>query len=74
MQSELRVLFVEDHELDAELCQHELKRAGLQFTARRVYTRATYTQALEAFAPDLILSDFSMPTDLDGFAALSMRP
>src|SRR5688572_1033553 len=72
MESEVRVLFVEDQPLDAELCEHELRRAGLRFLSKRVYTRAAYTEALAQFAPDLILSDFSMPTDLDGFAALGL--
>jgi diguanylate cyclase (GGDEF)-like protein/PAS domain S-box-containing protein len=72
MDSQVRVLFVEDQPLDAELCEHELRRAGLKFESRRVYTRASFTEALASFAPDLILSDFSMPTDLDGFAALGL--
>src|SRR3954470_12696487 len=72
MESELKVLFVEDQPLDAELCEHELRRAGLRFVSTRVYSREAYTEALERFAPDLILSDFSMPTDLDGFTALGL--
>jgi diguanylate cyclase (GGDEF)-like protein/PAS domain S-box-containing protein len=72
MESELKVLFVEDQPLDAELCEHELRHAGLQFHSQRVCTRAAFVQALETFGPDLILSDFSMPTDLDGFAALGL--
>src|SRR5215217_2181014 len=72
MESQVRVLFVEDQPLDAELCEHELRRAGLQFESQRVYTRAAYTHALASFSPDLILSDFSMPTDLDGFTALGL--
>jgi diguanylate cyclase (GGDEF)-like protein/PAS domain S-box-containing protein len=72
MESELRVLFVEDQPLDAELCEHELRRAGLKFQSQRVYTRAAFAAALHQFAPDLILSDFSMPTDLDGFTALGL--
>ncbi|HEV7803032.1 MAG TPA: EAL domain-containing protein [Burkholderiales bacterium] len=72
MVSELRVLLVEDEPLDAELCEHELRGAGFAFLSQRVYTRAAYTEALTSFAPDVILSDFSMPTDLDGFAALAI--
>jgi diguanylate cyclase (GGDEF)-like protein/PAS domain S-box-containing protein len=72
MQSELRVLFVEDQPLDAELCEHELRRAGLQFQSKRVFTRSAFSEALANFGPDLILSDFSMPSDLDGFTALGM--
>lgn len=68
----LHILFVEDQALDAELCEHELRRSGLAFTSSRVCTRDAYVEALETTAPAVILSDFSMPTDLDGFAALSI--
>ena len=72
MSSNLRILFVEDLALDAELCEHELRGAGLEFTSERVYTRDEYERALSESSPDLILSDFSMPTDLDGFTALGL--
>ena len=72
MDSKLRILIVEDQVLDAELCEHELRRAGLKFELQRVCTRADYGQALADFVPDVILSDFSMPTDLDGFSALEI--
>src|SRR5436853_7313094 len=72
MDSKLRILIVEDQALDAELCEHELRRAGLKFELQRVCTRADYTHALADFGPDVILSDFSMPTDLDGFSALEI--
>ena len=72
MDGDLRILFVEDQPHDAELCQHQLQRAGLKFTAKRIQTRATFEHALQEFVPDLILCDFSMPTDLDGFLALSI--
>src|SRR5688572_27702556 len=72
MNRELRILLVEDQAHDAELCRHELMSAGLKFQAERVHTRASFERALAEFAPDLILSDFSMPTDLDGFLALEI--
>src|SRR3990170_2652789 len=72
MAGELRILFIEDQSHDAELCRHELQRVGLRFEAQRVQTRASFERALAEFAPDLILSDFSMPTDLDGFLALEI--
>src|SRR6185436_566651 len=68
----LRILIVEDVPADAELCQRELKRAGLQFTVQRVDTRAGFERALREFAPDLILSDFSMPSAFDGLTALDL--
>ncbi len=70
MERELRILIVEDVATDAELCQRELQRAGLKFTAQRVDTQQAFERALGEFRPEIILSDFSMPTGFDGFAAL----
>jgi diguanylate cyclase (GGDEF)-like protein/PAS domain S-box-containing protein len=72
MGEQIKVLLVEDQAIDAELCEHELTRAGFRFTSRRVCTRAAFQQALSDFPPDVILSDFSMPTDLDGIGALAV--
>src|SRR5687768_7661420 len=68
----LRILIVEDAVADAELIGQELDRAGLRCTLRRVDTLATFEVALEEFAPDLILSDFTLPGSFDGLAALEL--
>ncbi len=65
----LRILILEDVPADAELAERELRRAGLEFTARRVETEAEFLAALDEFQPDLILSDYRLPT-FDGMAAL----
>ena len=67
----LRVLIVEDQPTDAELLQYDMRRAGLEFTARRVETQDSFELALQEFEPDLILSDFSMPS-FDGLSALDL--
>src|SRR4051794_14184348 len=67
----LRVLILEDIESDAEFLRRELKRAGINFTARCVDNRAGYLEALQEFNPDIILSDFSMPS-FDAFDALEL--
>lgn len=72
MEENLRILIMEDVPTDAELCERELRGAGLKFTAQRVDTRAAFERALNEFKPDLILSDFSMPTAFDGLAALDL--
>jgi diguanylate cyclase (GGDEF)-like protein/PAS domain S-box-containing protein len=69
---ELRILLVEDSPSDAELCQRELRRAGLKFTVRCVETLPAFERELEDFKPDLVLSDFSMPTSFDGLMALDL--
>ena len=67
----VRVLLTEDVAADAELEVRELKRAGLRFTHRVVDREESFERALREFAPDVILSDFSMP-GFDGMAALAM--
>ncbi len=71
MSQHLKVLIVEDQPADAELLQYDMRRAGLEFTAQRVETQDTFEAALREFGPDLILSDFSMPS-FDGLSALGL--
>jgi diguanylate cyclase (GGDEF)-like protein/PAS domain S-box-containing protein len=67
----IRVLLTEDVPADAELELRELKRAGLRVKHRIVDSEQSFEQALREFAPDVILSDFSMP-GFDGMAALAL--
>ena len=69
---ELRVLILEDAVTDAELCERELRQAGLKFVWRRVETRPAFEAALEEFAPNLIISDFSLSGAFDGLTALDL--
>jgi diguanylate cyclase (GGDEF)-like protein/PAS domain S-box-containing protein len=73
----IKVLLVEDLAEDADLLLREMRLHGLDATGRRVDTAAEYESALVSFAPDLILSDYTLP----GFAgtealqiARSLRP
>jgi PAS domain S-box-containing protein len=56
-----RLLLIEDVADDAELIAAELRRAGLAFTSHRVDSEASLRQALRHFAPDVVLSDHSLP-------------
>ena len=67
----LHILMLEDVATDAELIERELEREGLAFDARRVTTRDAFEQALDAFDPDLVLADYSLPS-FDGMAALEL--
>ena len=64
----LQVLMLEDNATDAELIVRELRRAGYDLQWRRVETSADFLAAITT-APDLIISDFSLP-GYDGLAAL----
>jgi len=60
----LRVLLVEDSHDDAELMCRQMLDAGLQASFERVDTAQALVDALPRFAPDVVLSELSMP----GFA------
>ena len=57
----IRVLQVEDSELDAELVLAELDADGIPHEARLVDDEAGYLAALDEFAPHIVLSDLSVP-------------
>jgi diguanylate cyclase (GGDEF)-like protein/PAS domain S-box-containing protein len=67
----VRVLMVEDVATDAELEVRELKRAGMRVEHRLVDREEQFLAELENFAPDVIISDFSMP-HFDGMTALAL--
>ena len=73
MAQELRILILEDAPADAELMMRELRKAGIQFTALRVDTEAEFRLQLRQFAPDLILSDYGLPTYNGLFALADAR-
>ena len=67
----VHILLLEDNDADAELVEVELRRAGLDFTARRVVTRPDFERALREFHPDIIVSDHELP-QFSGVAALEL--
>lgn len=61
MEKELRILILEDVEEDAVLVDYALRKEKFAFTRVRVDTREQFTDALDSFHPDVILSDHSLP-------------
>jgi len=61
MTAPIRILLVEDVADDAALVERELRRAGVGGATRRVDSEPGFREALRAFAPDIILSDHSLP-------------
>jgi diguanylate cyclase (GGDEF)-like protein/PAS domain S-box-containing protein len=58
----LKILILEDNANDAELMERVLRDAGFSFTAIRAETREGFEAALSDFHPDLILSDYNLPS------------
>ena len=67
----IRVLVVEDSELDAELVLDELENDGLAIEWRRVDSEREFVTALVEFGADIIVSDVSMP-NFSGYRALEI--
>ena len=60
-QNILQVLVLEDTDADAELVEHELRKAGIQFVSTRAVDREEFLKAIARQPPDIILSDYSLP-------------
>src|ERR1700736_1092880 len=71
MERPLRLLIVDDQHPDAELSALQIARGGYPCTWRRVETEADFSTELREFAPDLILSDFTLP-QYNGLSALEL--
>jgi len=56
-----RILILEDEAWDASLAQRLLVSAGLNFVAVVVDTKASFIEQMDAFRPDIILSDYHLP-------------
>ena len=72
MISKLRILILEDDQNDADLLNRELNKSGLSFTSETVQTHEKFEYALEHFAPDLIISDYSLPS-FDAVTAFDIK-
>jgi diguanylate cyclase (GGDEF)-like protein/PAS domain S-box-containing protein len=64
----LRVLLLEDNPSDAELVLHALRQEGIEHTSEVVSDAPSFIAAL-AHDPDVVLSDFNLPS-IDALGAL----
>jgi len=57
----LKILLLEDNPDDVFLIERELKKGGIIFDSKQVDTREEFTNVLQLFKPDIILSDHGLP-------------
>jgi len=65
----LNILMLEDNKADAELIRYELRKGDIDFSFELVETEEDFKQALANVSPDIILSDYELPT-FNGISAL----
>lgn len=58
---ELRVLHVEDDDLDAELVARALRKGGFSISVVVVQTEKDFERELRAHRPDIVLVDYNLP-------------
>ena len=71
MKTKLKILHLEDTPTDAELVARELKKANIQFETLVVGNKTTFVEALQEFAPDIIISDHTLPS-FDSLEAIEL--
>jgi PAS domain S-box-containing protein len=67
----LKILHLEDLPADAEFVESELKKGNIQFEKLVVDNKKDFENALKDFAPEIILSDHSLPS-FDSIEALEI--
>ncbi|REG82495.1 PAS domain S-box protein [Algoriphagus antarcticus] len=71
MKTNLKILHLEDTPADAELVDRELKKGKIQFEKLVVANKTAFEKALKEFAPDIIISDHTLPS-FDSFEAIKI--
>jgi len=61
MLTKIRFLIIEDLSSDVELIERELRTLGQPYEIRTVQDEASLRHGLEAFKPDMVLSDYMLP-------------
>lgn len=62
MKKVTRALILEDNAADADLLVRHLTKSGLSFVSKIIESRKVFEECLDTFLPDIILSDFSLPS------------
>ena len=67
----VRILILEDNPADVVLLKRNMEKGGLSFQARVVETRDGLFEELDGFRPDIVISDYTLPS-FTGIEALRL--
>jgi PAS domain S-box-containing protein len=67
-----KILIVEHDSNDMELIRQELKKGDVNYITETVKTETEYEKSIHIFQPDIILSNYILPS-FDGLTALKIR-
>lgn len=71
MEKLIKILLVEDLPSDAQLAEYEIAKTLTRYMLKIVETREAFIDALLKFTPDIVISDFQLPS-FDGLSALKL--
>jgi two-component system sensor histidine kinase/response regulator len=72
MDVKLKILMLEDDPNDRDLVIYHLNKGGINYTSLVVQTEEDFEDALKNFSPDVIVSDFSLPS-YNGLEAFNLK-
>ncbi|MBC5862792.1 ATP-binding protein [Flavobacterium turcicum] len=58
----IKIVLLEDNPADADLLVRQLTKSGIDFLIEITETRSKYIEILFKFKPDIVLSDYAMPS------------
>lgn len=62
IKKDIKILILEDNSADADLLVRHLTKSGLSFVSEIVESKKIFEESLDSFLPDIILSDYSLPS------------
>jgi PAS domain S-box-containing protein len=72
MKDIIKILFNEENLSDSELIWRQIENDDIQFNGKIVKLRDDYTDAINSFEPDIIISAYALP-EFNGMEALQIR-
>lgn len=72
MEEKVKILIIEHDASDIELLLYELENSGINYESEIVQNESDFSNALHYFMPDIVLSDYSLPS-FDGPAAFKIK-